>query len=328
MGYNIIPQVGCSGNRIDIGVIDPTDPGRFILGVECDGPTYYSSYSARDRDRLREQVFKRLGWRAYRVWAPTWAARRESEVRRLKEALEQARDLRAENATSEADHDPAELKEPPPQEVDVQKVQFGGIERIGVPYKVCGLKARFAPYVTLRISRYPYRSQRRNEFHFQCNRELQSNLLAELVKNEGPVHFDYAVRRLAAAWGVKRAGYNVALATKEAVNLCLRDRRVTLKGSFLWPIGLREVTVRVPVEGVPDSMRKPECIPPEEIESAMKSVAQYALGISVESLIVETARLFGFNRTGEKVRERFFEVYGELLRKGKLACTNDVVTTP
>lgn len=328
MGYNVIPQVGCSGNRIDIGVIDPTDPGRFILGVECDGSTYYSSYSARDRDRLREQVLKRLGWRAYRVWAPTWVARRESEVRRLEEALEQARDLRAENATSEADPDSTELKEPPSQEVDVQKVQFGGIERIGIPYKVCELKARFAPYVTISISRYPYRSQRRNEFYFQCNRELQSNLLAELVKNEGPVHFDYAVRRLAAAWGIKRAGYKVALATKEAVNLCLRDRRMTIKGSFLWPIGLREVAVRVPVEGVPDSMRKPEYIPPEEIESAMRSVAQYALGISVESLIVETARLFGFDRTGEKVRESFLEVYGELLRKGKLACTNDVVTTP
>jgi hypothetical protein len=103
---------------------------------------------------------------------------------------------------------------------------------------------------------------------------------------------------------------------------------VTIKGSFLWPVGLREVAVRVPVEGDPDSIRKPEYIPPEEIESAMRSVAQYALGIGVESLIVETARVFGFNRTGEKVRERFFEVYRELLKKRKLACTNDVVTTP
>ena len=328
MGYNVVPQVGCSGNRIDIGVIDPTNPGRFILGVECDGATYHSSYSARDRDRLREKVLKRLGWRTYRVWAPTWAARRESEVRRLKEALEHARDLHAENAASEADHDPAELKEPPPREVDVQKVQFGGIERIGVPYKVYELKAQFTPYVTFRISRYPYRSVRKNEFHFQCNRELQSNLLTELVRYEGPVHFDYAVQRLAAAWGIKRAGYKVVRATKDTVDLCIRNGRMTLKGRFLWPVGLRGVAVRVPIEGTPDSMRKAEYIPPEEIESAMRSVAQYALGISVESLIVETARVFGFSRTGENVRERFLEVYRELLKKGKLVCTNDVVTTP
>jgi hypothetical protein len=103
---------------------------------------------------------------------------------------------------------------------------------------------------------------------------------------------------------------------------------MTLKGRFLWPVGLGGVAVRVPIEGTPDSMRKAEYIPPEEIESAMRSVAQYALGISVESLIVETARVFGFSRTGENVRERFLEVYRELLKKGKLVCTNDVVTTP
>jgi len=75
-------------------------------------------------------------------------------------------------------------------------------------------------------------------------------------------------------------------------------------------------------------MRKPEYIPPEEIENAMRLIAQYALGISVESLIVETARVFGFNHTGEKVRERFVEAYEELLRKRKLVCANDIVTSP
>jgi very-short-patch-repair endonuclease len=327
MGYNVIPQVGCSGYRIDIGVIDPANPGHFILGVECDGATYHSSYSARDRDRLREQVLRKLGWKIHRVWAPTWATRRESEVRRLKEALEQARGLQAENAISEEDTDPAEMKESQPQEVDVKKVQFAGIEKIGVPYKLCELKAQFSPYVRVRISRYPYSSIRKNEFHFQCNRELQSHLLAQLVRNEGPVHFDYAAQRLAAAWGIKRAGHKVVNATKQAVNLCLRNGSVTLKEHFLWPVGLRDVPIRVPIEGISDSMRKPEYIPPEEIEGAMRLVARYALGISAESLIVETARVFGFNRTGEKVRERFLEVYKESLKKRTLVCKNDIVTS-
>ena len=90
MGYEIVPQVGCSGYRIDIGVVDPVNPGNFLLGVECDGATYKSSSSARDRDRLREQVLRQLGWRIHRVWSPAWVARRDSEIRRLKEDLEQA----------------------------------------------------------------------------------------------------------------------------------------------------------------------------------------------------------------------------------------------
>jgi len=328
MGYNVIPQVGSSGYRIDIGVIDPANPGCFLLGVECDGATYHSSYSARDRDRLREQVLRKLGWRIFRIWAPTWVARRESEIRRLKDALEQARELQVEKEAPKADLDPVDHRGSSQQEVDVQKVQFGGIEKIGVPYKVCELKAQFNPYVRVRISRYPYSSVRKNEFHFRWNRELQSHLLTELVRKEGPVHFDYAVQRLAAAWGLKRAGHKVVHATREAVDLCLRDGRVILKQDFLWPTELREVAVRVPVTGVSDSMRKPEYIPPEEIENAMRLIAQYALGISVESLIVETARVFGFNHTGEKVRERFVEAYEELLRKRKLVCANDIVTSP
>ena len=86
MGYEIVPQVGCSGYRIDIGVVDPVNPGSFLLGVECDGATYKSSSSARDRDRLREQVLRQLGWRIHRIWSPAWVARRDSEIRRLKEA--------------------------------------------------------------------------------------------------------------------------------------------------------------------------------------------------------------------------------------------------
>ena len=90
MGYEVVPEVGCSGYRIDIGVVDPVNAGSFLLGVECDGATYKSSSSARDRDRLREQVLRQLGWRIHRIWSPAWVARRDSEIRRLKETLEQA----------------------------------------------------------------------------------------------------------------------------------------------------------------------------------------------------------------------------------------------
>ena len=60
----------------------------------------------------------------------------------------------------------------------------------------------------------------------------------------------------------------------------------------------------------------------------MKLIAKYALGISVESLIVETARVFGFNRTGENIRERIYDIYKRLLWERRLVCTNDVVSVP
>jgi hypothetical protein len=120
----------------------------------------------------------------------------------------------------------------------------------------------------------------RNEFHFPENRENQTSLLAELIDNEGPVHFDYAVERLARAWGLRRVNPKIAHAVKESLNALIRERKVDLRGSFLWPAGLKETPIRVPIRGVPESRRKPQYIAPEEIEAAMKVIAQYALGIS------------------------------------------------
>src|SRR5262249_52338110 len=65
-------------------------PGRYLLGVECDGATYHSSATARDRDRLRREVLESLGWRICRIWSTDWLRDPESQVRRVWAALEKA----------------------------------------------------------------------------------------------------------------------------------------------------------------------------------------------------------------------------------------------
>ena len=324
-----MPRVGCSVYPIDIGVVDPANPGCYLLGIECDGATYRASNSARDRDRLREQVLNHLGWKIHRVWSPDWVARRESEVRRLKDALDQACQMQTEaNAPQHVKPDVRLEYVPQKIDVEVKQVQFGGSERIGVPYKVHVLKASFNPYVRIPLSKYPYSAVQKNEFHFQENRVLQSRLLEELVKEEGPIHFDYAVQRLAAAWEVRRIGPKVTNAMHEALDMLVKDHRVTVKGEFLWPNDVVDVLVRVPVPGIPESERPPEHVPPEEIENAMKLIAQYALSISAESLVAETARVFGFTHVGEKTKERIRDVYNKMLRERKLVSTDGKITVP
>ncbi len=91
LGYNVVPQVGCSGYRIDLGVVDPATPGKFLLGIECDGAMYHSAHCARDRDRLRQEVLESRGWVIHRIWSPDWIARRETEVKKLEETIQAAR---------------------------------------------------------------------------------------------------------------------------------------------------------------------------------------------------------------------------------------------
>ncbi|GAB3382576.1 DUF4011 domain-containing anti-phage protein Hhe [Azotobacter armeniacus] len=71
-GYDCEAQVGVAGFFIDLAVRDPGQPGRYLMGIECDGAAYHSAKSARDRDRLRQSVLEQLGWRIRRIWSVDW----------------------------------------------------------------------------------------------------------------------------------------------------------------------------------------------------------------------------------------------------------------
>lgn len=99
LGYCAVPQVGCAGYFIDLSVQDPTTPGRYILGVECDGASYHSAASARDRDRLRAQVLRNMGWTLHRIWSTDWFQNRSTEIQRLKQAIELAVNQQNQNSS-------------------------------------------------------------------------------------------------------------------------------------------------------------------------------------------------------------------------------------
>ena len=86
-GYEVTPQVGVASYRIDLGIKHVDYPHGFLLGIECDGATYHSAKSVRDRDRLREIVLHGLGWDIYRIWSTDWFSDADKEMRRLLEYL-------------------------------------------------------------------------------------------------------------------------------------------------------------------------------------------------------------------------------------------------
>ena len=90
-GYELDFQVGVSGYKIDLAVRHPDHAERFLAGIECDGARYHSSKSARDRDRLREEVLGGLGWAILRVWSTDWFDNPELETDKLVAKLENLR---------------------------------------------------------------------------------------------------------------------------------------------------------------------------------------------------------------------------------------------
>jgi superfamily I DNA and/or RNA helicase/very-short-patch-repair endonuclease len=86
-GLEPVFQVGVAGYFIDIGVRRREGDRSFLLGIECDGATYHSSKSARDRDRLREEIIRARGWNLYRIWSTEWFLNQAAEEERLRRTL-------------------------------------------------------------------------------------------------------------------------------------------------------------------------------------------------------------------------------------------------
>ena len=89
-GIPVTPQYGVSGYRIDFACAHPDEPGRMVLAIEADGASYHSSPTARDRDRLRQQVLEGKGWHFHRIWSTSWFRDREAELDKAEEAWKQA----------------------------------------------------------------------------------------------------------------------------------------------------------------------------------------------------------------------------------------------
>ena len=89
-GIPVTPQYGVSGYRVDFACAHPNEPGRMVIAIEADGASYHSSPTARDRDRLRQQVLEDKGWRFHRIWSTSWFRNRELEIDKAEQAWKRA----------------------------------------------------------------------------------------------------------------------------------------------------------------------------------------------------------------------------------------------
>ncbi|MEE9116402.1 MAG: DUF3320 domain-containing protein [Thermoplasmata archaeon] len=177
-GHEVRKQVGCAGFRVDLGIVNPDSPGRYLLGIECDGAKYHSSPVARDRDRLRQQILEGLGWRLHRIWSTDWYRNPNESERRLLDEVERAKH---EKLTS----------------VDVPKDQASHMD-VSMPQNVEGgveihESSTIGDTLDSMVSNYELCSSlgilMTGELHEQSTHQLAKAVI-RVVDVEGPVHFD------------------------------------------------------------------------------------------------------------------------------------------
>ena len=270
-----------AGFFIDIGVKNPVRPGEYVLGIECDGASYHSAKSARDRDKLRQAILEDLGWTIHRIWSVDWFNNREREIHKALDAYELALAKRSHvpNGDKPNTHEDAT--------VIVREAEHRMAE---------AEVASSNPYVLTTFCR---KRPAKVDVTY-IDEGVAAFTVIDVVNCEGPIHVDEIVKRCSQLWGFQRSGRRIKEIVERGSSLALESSSIKRKGQFMWPSGMREPLVRNrAVDGAP---KKVDLIPPEEIQVASADVRKMHVGISDDDLIQEVARRLGFGRVSEDIR--------------------------
>lgn len=302
-GYDAVPQVGTAGFRVDIGVKHPSQAGRYALGVECDGWMYHSSKVARDRDRLRQEVLERLGWKIYRIWGTAWYRNRNEQEERLRTAIA--------DAIHAGPQAPAPIRRVGPAELESEQFEPVALDKAPswtVPYRIAK--------PTLETRRLP-------EMHLPEAQWRLRQLIEHVVTVEGPVLDTLVLRRAREAWGVGRAGRRIRDTFDTAVRALARSGAITAdRNGFLARTGGEIQAVRIPGDD-PEARRGAEEVPLAEMRLAVTNLIADAKRVRRDELTFEVARLFGWNRRGPDIAAALDRAVDGLLRNGTVKADDD-----
>ena len=223
-GWTVHSQVGVSGYRIDIGVVDPRAPGRYLLGIECDGATYHSAATARDRDRLRHLILEGLGWELHRIWSTDWWRNPGEPMQKILARLEHLLTVEPshEEAPEATCNENAEVLEP---EI-VEAAAYAKMAQLE-PAPEQKLPAYRSAEITAGSpdNFYDYESQR-----------ILAGQLAQVINTEGPIADVVLFRKVARAWGLARTGRRIEELLRSLLPAMVVN---TIEGgtTFYWPEG-------------------------------------------------------------------------------------------
>ncbi len=301
-GHIVHKKIGARGCTVDLAVVDKDNPGRYVLGIECDGLAYAAARSARDRDRLRPQVLGWMGWNLYRTWSTDWLRNPAKELELLLDAVAKAI---AQVAKEDADEDELAWEK---KSETVITAAAPSLHRTAVEEDTSDL-----PLYTL--AQLPS-AVAATEFHLHPLSSL-GGWMEEVVLVESPVHTDEVSRRLLEAANVTRMGSRIKECIQQALQHAVARKKIIQKGAFLWRSDM-QVPVLRNRSNLPAASRRLQLIAPEERSLAVIKVVEDAVAIQPEAAVSFVARVLGFGRVTEDLRNGLLELISQCVAEGKV----------
>ena len=306
-GYKTDHFIGESAFKIDIGVVDPKDPERYLLGILLDGTGYNSAKTTRDREIAQINVLEGLGWHIIRVWTMDWWDNSDREIDRIIDAVKEIE--QGENAKN------ASVKQLSPNDIVVEKAQVQSVPQ-EEDSKLKGLVVQSMPFEQKATEQYqitklpitylsvdylvnPY-------YDYGATGEVRHRVLT-VLEQESPICENLLTRRVIQSFSIARAGsriQNYMSGIYRSLDLNYTTNSDGVK--FYWKASQNPDTYtdfRANSEG--ENKRDAKEIPVQEASNAVCRALEEQFSLPKDDLVRAAANLMGINRIGSSVKTLF-----------------------
>lgn len=308
LGYTVHTDIGCSGYKIDIGIVDTQTPSNYQLGIICDGKNYRRTKTVRDREIVQNNVLKALGWNICRIWTMDWWEKPDEVMASIQAAI--AQDMKAEKPV-------IVKKEQEKREKNVQETPMQ-------------LKSACAYTNFSFISVQNYNSTKIRPFLYAAddifakrNNPIIVSQVQKIIENEAPISKTLLGKKIISEWGVNRVGPRID-AQLEIIFDTLHLYRIEHDGLiFCWK---DEAQYRSYSEYRPDSDRDAADLPPEEIANAIQQILINSISLPLPDLAKACAQVFGFTHMGSNIEASMLRGIQEAVKRNYAKVENGRAT--
>ena len=320
-------DIGCSGYKIDIGIVDTENTSNYQLGIICDGKNYKRTKTARDREIVQNNVLKALGWDIYRIWTMDWWEKPDEVMATIQEAIARKKNSKVGSMTAaEINSTPTEVAAPAPTaQITNNEISFVLKASPVAPEKqaasVLSTQNRIEQkYKFAKITPYSYSPE---DFFFTNSYAILLSQIRKIMESEAPISKSLLCKKILSEWGISRLGTRVEAQIETALDT-LNIYRTEYEGLvFCW--NDKEQCASYSIYR-PVSDREAIDIPPEEIVNAIRQLLTDSISLPAADLIKACAQQFGFARMGSNIDATMQRGIREAVKRNYAKIENERVT--
>lgn len=292
-GYCTRANVGRSNFKVDIAVSTKEDPDKYILGILCDGKSYFETKTTRDREIVQPTILEMLNWKVIRVYSIDWFENHDKALNQLLEDLDKIVSNKDDNDNEEAVEEYKFIVDKIDEKEIIQKNQRNE-----------GMR----PYEEVNIS---WESIYPEDF----NPYSRSNwgLVRSIVEKEQPINENYLCKNIAKALGFGHAGSNIQKLVSYAVEqgIIYKDPLLIGKYSYYWLHRFSPQDYNTYRSPSPRSILE---IPVIEIINVIKELVKEEFSLPMDKIPTLAAKKLGFSGAGKAINTTISNVLKHMIK--------------